>query len=83
MTTSDRLDVLEAVAAVVEDPARFLGIISDCHDEDEARTRVMHKYGVCISDANHLLETTFRRKLHSQRARIHQEITVHRRDLAG
>lgn len=83
MATSNRLEVLEAVAAVVEDPARFLGIIGECRDEDEARTRIMREYGVSLSAANHMLEIPFRRLLASQRERIQQEITVRRRELAG
>jgi DNA gyrase/topoisomerase IV subunit A len=83
MATSSRLEVLEAVAAVVENPTRFLEIIGECRDEDEARTRITAEYGVSVSAANHMLETPFRRLLASQRERIHQEIAVRREELAG
>jgi DNA gyrase/topoisomerase IV subunit A len=83
MPSSDRLEVLEAVAAVLEDHTRFLGIVGECRDEDEARTRIMSDYGVSLSAANHMLETPFRRLLASQRDLIQQEITVRRHELAG
>lgn len=81
--TLSRLEILEAVAAVVDDPGRFLGVIGGCDDEDEARTRIMAEYGVSHSAANHMLETPFRRVLPSQRERLQREIDVRREELAG
>jgi DNA gyrase/topoisomerase IV subunit A len=83
MATSSRLEVLEAVAAVVEDPGRFMAVLRECRDEDEARTRIMTEYDVDPSAANHMLETPFRRLLPSQRDRIQQEIIARRHELAG
>jgi len=83
MATSSRLEVLEAVAAVVEDPGRFMAIIGECRDEDDARTRIMAEYDVSLSAANHMLETPFRRLLPSQRDRIQQEISARRDEFAG
>jgi DNA gyrase/topoisomerase IV subunit A len=83
MATSSRLEVLEAVAAVVNDPGRFMAVLGECRDEDDARARIMAEYGVGPSAANHMLETPFRRLLPSQRDRIQQEIAARRRELAG
>lgn len=79
---ASRLEILEAVAAVLDDPTRFLTIVSGCSDNDEAVERVMGEYNVSREAATHMLATNFRRATSAERAKMHEEIESVRRRLA-
>ena len=80
---AQRLQVLEAVAAVIEDPIRFLTVVSDCQDTADAIERVTREYLVTAEIATHMLETNFRRVTITERAKIQEEIATLRERLAG
>jgi DNA gyrase/topoisomerase IV subunit A len=73
---------LEAVAAVVDDPIRFLTLVSGCRDNAEALERVMGEYNVNREAATHMLSTNFRRATSAERAKMREEIESVRSRLA-
>ena len=73
---------LEAVAAVVEDPIRFLTLVSECEDAPDAIERVSREYAVIAEIATHMLEVSFWRVTTIERAKLDEEITMLRERLA-
>jgi DNA gyrase/topoisomerase IV subunit A len=79
---ASRLEILQAVATVLDDPVRFLTIVSGCRDNAEALERVMGEYNVNSDAATHMLATNFRRATSAERAKVHEEIESVRNRLA-
>lgn len=78
-----RLQILEAVAAVLADPIRFLTIVNGCQDIPEATECVMREYDVTSDVATQMLATNFRRATSAERAKLQEEIERVRQRLTG
>lgn len=78
-----RLQILEAVAAVLDDPIRFLTVVNECQDIPDATECVMREYDVTAEVATQMLATNFRRANSAERAKVHEEIARVRQSLAG